>query len=547
MRRPSPLKAGVATDPGQRRTNNEDLAFVNEREGIFAVVDGVGGEVAGEEAARTAVEAIELRFQDPGGDTEERIREAIALANNRIFQATQAKPELKGMACVLTLAVIEGRTVTVGHVGDSRLYRIRDGRMEKITLDHSPVGEREDRGEITEGEAMSHPRRNEVYRDVGSEPRQPNDPGFIEIFHTSLPPDAAILISSDGLTDMVPREEMLRIIGSYGKDPQRIAQALVDAANEAGGKDNITVVFIPGRAFASASGSSTTRRMGSVATNAPSVAAPAAAPVTMPPARKPLESFPIPEQISPRRRIPVWMPILAALVVVAVATLYWLHGHTTPEQGLHLGPATLQVGKGQQYSSITAALADARDGDSIMVAPGVYPENVLLKSGVAVISAKPGEAEIQSSGTALNAQTVAGVRISGFRIKPDLTNALQIGLLARDSALELDNSEIVGASDAGIVIQGNSTARLSKNFIHENVKSGVRVESASVPEMQGNRICDNGVDIDPPSPLAADANVTGPCSGKKDVKETRGPARLRSAEKAPPSGGSGARKRPRHE
>jgi serine/threonine protein phosphatase PrpC len=545
------LKAGVATDPGQRRTNNEDLAFVNEREGIFAVVDGVGGEVAGEEAARTAVEAIEFRFKDPGGDTEERIREAIALANNRIFQATQARPELKGMACELTLAVIEGRTVTVGHVGDSRLYRIRDGRMEKITLDHSPVGEREDRGEITEGEAMSHPRRNEVYRDVGSEPRQPNDPGFIEIFRTSLPPDAAILISSDGLTDMVPREEMLRIIGSYSKDPQRIAQSLVDAANEAGGKDNITVVFIPGRAFASASGGSTTRRMGSVTPNVSPAAAPAAPPVTMPAAPSRActsrENFPIPEPISSRRRIPVWMPILAVVVVVAAVALYWLRYHTTPEPGLHLGPSTLQVGKGQQYSSITAALAAARDGDSIVVAPGVYPENVLLKSGVTVISAKPGEAEIQASGTALNAQTVAGVRISGFRIKPDQTNALQIGLLARDSALELDNSEIVGASDAGVVIQGNSTARLSKNFIHENMKSGVRVESASVPEMQGNRICDNGVDIDPASPLAADANVTGPCSGKKNAKATRDPARLRAGEKARPSGGSGARRGRRHE
>jgi len=546
------LKAGVATDPGRRRTNNEDLAFVNEREGIFAVVDGVGGEVAGEEAARTAVEAIRFRFKDPGGDTEERIREAVALANNRIFQAAQARPELTGMACVLTLAVIEGRTVTVGHVGDSRLYRIRDGRMEKITLDHSPVGEREDRDELTEAEAMSHPRRNEVYRDVGSEPRQPNDPGFIDIFRTSLPPDAAILISSDGLTDMVPREEMLRIIGSYSKDPQRIAQALVDAANEAGGKDNITVVFVPGSAFASANGGSTTRRMVSGPTKGLRGAAPETAPVTMPPVSTPaqariaLENFAVPQQISLWRRIPVWMPILAAVVVVA-GVLYWLRDRTTPEAGLHLGPATLQVGKGQEYSSITAALAAARDGDSIIVAPGVYPENVLLKSGVAVLSAKPGEAEIQSSGTALNAQTVAGVRISGFRIKPDLTNTLQIGLLARDSALELDNSEIVGASDAGVVIQGNSTARLSKNFIHENVKSGVRVESASVPAMQGNRICDNGLDIDPASPLAADANLTGPCSGKKDAKETRTPARSHSPEKARPSGESGARRGRRHE
>jgi hypothetical protein len=245
------------------------------------------------------------------------------------------------------------------------------------------------------------------------------------------------------------------------------------------------------------------------------------------------------------------MPILAA-VMVAAAALY-LFRERAPEVGLHPGPAFLHVGKSQQYLSITAALADAHDGDSIYVAPGVYPENVLLKSGVALISAKPREAEIRSRGTALNAQTVTGVRISGFRILPDSTNTLQIGLLARDSAIEIDDSELSGASDAGVVIQGNSTARLSKNFIHENIKAGVRVESASVPDMQGNHICGNGLDIDPVSALAADANVTGPCPGKKETrKETNSAARgfgekSRSTDKPRPSGESGAHKGRRHE
>ena len=558
------MKAGVATDPGQRRTNNEDLAFVNEREGLFAVVDGVGGEVAGEEAARTAVNAIQFRFKDPGGDTEERIREAIALANNRIFQAAQARPELTGMACVLTLAVIEGRTVTVGHVGDSRLYRIRAGRMEKITLDHSPIGEREDRGELTEAEAMSHPRRNEVYRDVGSEPHQPADPGFIEIFRTSLPPDAAIVICSDGLTDMLPREDMLRVVESYDKDPHRIAQALVDAANEAGGKDNITVVFIPGSDFASANGRSTTRRMGPVTAKGqrPGGATPQAkAPSTTaagtsvaphpasdaPPIRRSPQYLSDPPQLSRLRRIPVWISILAAIIIAAGA-LYWFRDRA-PELGLHLGPAILHVGKSQQYPSITAALADAHDGDSIVVAPGVYAENVLLKSGVELRSARPREAEILSRGTALNGQTVTGVRISGFRILPDSTNTLQIGLLARDSAIEIDDSELSGASDAGVVIQGNSTARLSKNFIHENIKAGVRVESASVPDMQGNHICDNGLDIDPVSgPGLPMRTLRVPCSGKKETrKETSSPVKPGATEKPRPSGESGARKGRRHE
>jgi hypothetical protein len=240
------------------------------------------------------------------------------------------------------------------------------------------------------------------------------------------------------------------------------------------------------------------------------------------------------------------MPIVAAVMVV-VAVLYLFRDRAS-ELGLHLGPATLQVGRTQQYPSINAALAVARDGDSIIVAPGVYPENVVLKSGVALISAKPRQAEILSRGTALNAQTVTGVRISGFRVGPDATNTLQIGILARDSALEIDDSEISGASDAGIVIQGNSAARLTKNFIHENIKAGVRVESASVPDMQGNHICDNGLDIDPASSLASDANVTGSCSGKKESrKETSSPVKPSSTEKASPSGASGARKGRRHE
>jgi PPM family protein phosphatase len=506
MRRSSLLKAGVATDPGQRRTNNEDLSYVNEREGLFAVVDGIGGEVAGEEAARTAVEAIQFRFKDPGGDTEERIREAIALANNRIYQATQEKPELNGMSCVLTLAVIEGRTVTIGHVGDSRLYRVRNGRMEKITLDHSPVGEREDRGEITEAEAMSHPRRNEVYRDVGSEPHQPGDSGFIDIFRTSLPPDAALLISSDGLTDMVPREDMLRIVETYAKDPNSIAQALVDAANVAGGKDNITVVFVPGSDFAAANGRSTTRRMGPATgqKQKPRVVMDATTTVISP---------------RPLWRPKIWLPILAAILVAGVI-LYSLRDHLSVP-GLHLGPATLHVGPGLQYASITAALADAQDGDNIVVAPGVYPENLLMKSGVALRSAKSRQAEIRVGGTAVNAQTVTGVRISGFRIGPDSSNTLQIGIQARDAALEIEDSEISGASDAGLVIQGNSTARLANDFIHDNAKAGVRVESATIPDMQGNHICDNGLDINPASALAAGANSTGPCVPKPATEKPR--------------------------
>jgi PPM family protein phosphatase len=510
---------GVATDPGKQRSNNEDLPYVDEEQGLYAIVDGMGGEAAGEEAAKAAVEAIQSRFEDPGGDTEERIREAIALANNRIYQIAQENTEQRGMACVLTLAVIEGRTVTVGHVGDSRLYRIRNGRMEKITPDHSPVGEREDRGELTEVEAMAHPRRNEVYRDVGSELHQPNDPGFIDVLRTSLPIDAAILLSSDGLTDMLTRDEMLRVIQTYDGDPQRIARELVKAANNAGGRDNITVVFIPGSNFARANGHSTTRRMG--------IASPADRKRAKTPrrgrSRQPSKSSPQDPSLvttetwaeeddstPPRRRIPRWTIVLASVLILAGGAFALLQSRWAGPR-FHLGPAKLRVGHGLEYASIAAGLAAARDGDSVVVAPGVYAENVLLKSGVALVSAQPRKAEIHARGTAVDAQAITGARVSGFRISPDSSDTLQIGLRARDAALKIENSEISGATDAGVVIEGDSTVELANNFVHGNAKAGVRVDSPNPPALEGNRICDNGQDIVPAAPLASAANSTGAC------------------------------------
>ncbi len=147
--------------------------YCDDVRGIFLVVDGMGGHEAGEQAAEIAVERMRMRLERQTDSVEQRLREAIALANNSIYEAARKNPEWNGMACVLTAAVMEDGQVTVGHVGDSRLYRIKRGHIEKMTHDHSPVGEREDSGELSEAEAMQHPRRNEVYRDVGSEERTP--------------------------------------------------------------------------------------------------------------------------------------------------------------------------------------------------------------------------------------------------------------------------------------------------------------------------------------------------------------------------------------
>ena len=182
---------------------NEDRFHVDEARGLFIVIDGVGGQAAGGKAADVALAMLRERLERETGPVAERVREAIAVANNEIYRLASSRPEWDGMACVLTVAVVKDGTATIGHVGDTRLYKLRAGRIEKITRDHSPVGEREDAQELSEFEAMRHPRRNEVYRDVGSEPHAPGDPEFVDMHEIPFDADDALLLCSDGLSDLV--------------------------------------------------------------------------------------------------------------------------------------------------------------------------------------------------------------------------------------------------------------------------------------------------------------------------------------------------------
>lgn len=243
-------RSGSATDAGRERSTNEDRVYADDARGIYLVADGLGGHAAGEKAAETAVEVI-ARELGPGAG-EEQVRRAIAAANNEIYRLAQENEDWRGMACVLTLAALHDDQVTIGHVGDSRLYLFWNGTVRKLTSDHSPVGEREDQGELTEAEAMAHPRRNEVFRDVGTRPREAGQEDFIETRTFPFHPAAALLIASDGLSDVLASAEINAIVEQYDGDPAAVAQALVDAANEAGGKDNVSVVFIAGQEFVGA-------------------------------------------------------------------------------------------------------------------------------------------------------------------------------------------------------------------------------------------------------------------------------------------------------
>jgi serine/threonine protein phosphatase PrpC len=474
--------AAAGSDPGRERENNEDRVLCDPERGIYAVIDGVGGESGGEIAAQTAKEILQARLSRRTTEAGRLIREAIALANKQIWEKSQANPALAGMACVLTVAVVDGAQATIGHVGDSRLYLLKAG---KITRDHSPVGSREDTGELSEAEAMSHPRRNEIFRDVGSAPHEPDEEGFIDITQIRFEPDAALLICSDGLSDLVASQAIRAAVEENAGSPKAAVQALIDAANQAGGKDNVSVVLVEGERFAA-----TVRK-----------ARPQAA--TAATARPPLRGAGVAKARGGSSFLRAFISrpacLLYGIILGAVAFAAFGQG-LLQTAGVTGGPpapdGALQVGGEGGFASIGDALAQAKDGQTIEVAPGSYREALQLKSGVALVSRVPRGAVILppagSGGPAVTAQGILGARLEGFRITGDPQSPLQVGLRLADSQVAVEGVEITGAQTAAIDVAGADLSSVRASFLHDNPGNGVLVEERASPRLLHNLIANNG-------------------------------------------------------
>lgn len=237
------------TDMGRVRTNNED-AFVaqslwDENTFLAIAIDGVGGYEGGEIAADIARKSIpEFLSVSSNGERIELLRQAVTAANNAIFEAREADPEHGQMSCVLTAAIIDiaQREISMAHVGDSRLYGFHHGELRKLSHDHSLIGYREEIGDLTEEEAMHHPQRNVIGRDLGSQKHKANDDEFIEAQVFPLIPNTTLLFCSDGLTDMITSATITSILNTKDSLEEK-ANALIKAALDAGGKDNVTVVL----------------------------------------------------------------------------------------------------------------------------------------------------------------------------------------------------------------------------------------------------------------------------------------------------------------
>ena len=224
------------SDTGRQRRANEDAYLA--RAPVFVVADGMGGAQAGEVASRLAIEAFERGLGDgPSSSSEELLAERVREANTRIHEMSQAHQEHAGMGTTITAAHVGEYDVAIAHVGDSRAYRLRGDRFERLTEDHSLVEEMRRRGQLTAEEADEHPQRSIITRALGPEPEV-----RVDTHSWRGEPGDVFLLCSDGLTSMVSEARVADIVRSA---PTLIdaGRALIDAANEAGGRDNITVVL----------------------------------------------------------------------------------------------------------------------------------------------------------------------------------------------------------------------------------------------------------------------------------------------------------------
>jgi PPM family protein phosphatase len=465
------ITAAGASDAGLQRVENQDRFHVDVERGVFVVIDGVGGHAAGSIAADVALRMIRARLERETGPVDQRIREAITLANDEILRVAATRPECAGMACVLTVAVVRHGVATVGHVGDARLYKLHHGRIEKITHDHSPVGEREDAGDIGELEAMRHPRRNEVYRDVGSEPRDADDTDFIDIRTVPFERDAALLLCSDGLSDLVTSAAITQLVERHAGDPPAAARALVAAANAAGGKDNVTAVCVQGDHFGGTARSSWLSGVG-------------------------------------------WTlgPAFAVLVLVAVLSRL----ETATDSSGHLpatGPSLSIDQVVRPGDSIMAALDRALAGSEVLVEPGEYREQIRLRDGVRLVSRVPRAAVVrlpagaEAASPAVVADSLTTAGFSGFRIVGDAATPLGVGLLARDATVSIVDVEITGATQAALDLGGAGTSIVGSD-IHDNPGLGLVVRTGASPRIANSAFARNGTPEGIGHPMVVESGAT---------------------------------------
>lgn len=236
------MKARVhgLTDVGRRRENNQDQLLVDEQRDVYAIADGMGGHAAGEVASSIAIQALaETIKNNSEEEANQFLVDAFQEGNRRICESVLARGEWRGMGTTIVALVRREDRVIIGHVGDSRSYVLRDGALIQLTDDHSWVAEQVRMGLLTNEEAHKHPMRNIVTRAMGNRLELE-----VDVSERPIHPGDVFLLCSDGLNSMLGDEQISEILSRHQDDPVEACRALIDAANEHGGDDNITVIVL---------------------------------------------------------------------------------------------------------------------------------------------------------------------------------------------------------------------------------------------------------------------------------------------------------------
>ena len=230
------------TDIGLRRSNNEDAFIISPELGFCLAADGMGGAAAGELASKIFADTVLEIFADSTDQSEKeilyRVKKAFSFANEKILDHATQNPNHEGMGCTAELLAFCGDGFALGHVGDSRTYRFRNGQLRQLTQDHTLVQQQIEEGLISSENIRNHPLRNIILRALGQEREL-----ALDLLRGKILPGDLFLLCSDGLTDMV-QDDLIQEILSSDIDIHRKADKLVESAKAAGGKDNITVVLV---------------------------------------------------------------------------------------------------------------------------------------------------------------------------------------------------------------------------------------------------------------------------------------------------------------
>jgi protein phosphatase len=248
------LTVGAGTHAGLKRPYNEDRYRVNVETGLFLVVDGVGGQIAGQAASESVATAIDAFILETSSNhqlagalctdptlsiTGNRIRAATLEAHQALSEDIRAQPALRGMAATMAVAQLSGTRVAVTNLGDCRVYLFRQGVLTQITNDHSWVAEQVRSGALNADAARVHPKRNIVTRALNGE-----DPPDIDVVEFDLTDGDSLLLCTDGLHGPVTDDEMRTVLNDGSTDPQEMCERLIVKANERGGRDNVTVIIV---------------------------------------------------------------------------------------------------------------------------------------------------------------------------------------------------------------------------------------------------------------------------------------------------------------